>query len=109
MAYTRGELNQRITIERKQRTPDGGGGYVEAWSTVETRWALVRPMSGNERAASQQTQADANYLIVVRNPADVQHADRIMWNGDAYNVRFIKDRGSRALYLEIEAERGVLS
>ena len=104
-----GELNQRITIERKTRTPDGGGGYTETWTETAEVWALVRPMSGQERSHAQQAQTRANYLIVVRSGLDVLETDRIVWQGYRLNIRFIKRRGPRPLYLEIEAEMGAES
>jgi SPP1 family predicted phage head-tail adaptor len=112
MQYRIGELDQRITVERKERTPDGGGGFVETWTAQATIWALVRPMSGRERAHAQQTQSGGNYLVVVRRGIEIDEACRIIWSAEPdrpLNVRFVKRRGSRAAYLEIEAEMGVLS
>lgn len=108
--YRIGELDQRVAIERKTRTTDAGGGYTETWTAQSTVWALVRPMSGNERAHAQQVASGSNYLVVVRAGLDITEKDRIVWDAlpdDPLNVRFIKRRGTRPLYLEIEAEMGV--
>lgn len=109
MTYRGGELDQRVTIRSRTRAPDGAGGFSEHWSDVATVWALVRPMSGRERENADRQEASANYLIVVRYRSDVKESDSIYWRGNEYNIRFIKDRGPRALYLEMEAERGVAS
>lgn len=105
--YRPGELSQRVTFKRKAQTTDEYGTVSEALTDVATVWAHVRPMSGRERVQAQQVEANANYLVVVRNRDDLTEADVIVWRGQNLNIRFIKDRGPRAMYLEIEAERGV--
>ena len=107
MAYHTGELTERVTFRREIRTDDGMGGSEVSWQDVATRWALVRPMSGRERLAADQVEASANYLIVVRAPCDVRESDVAIWGGHTLNIRFVKRRGTRALFLEMEAEMGV--
>ncbi len=107
MAYQTGELTERVTFRREVRTDDGMGGSRSGWQDIATRWALVRPMTGRERLAADKVEASANYLIVVRAPCDVREKDIVVWGESALNVRFVKRRGTRALFLEIEAEMGV--
>lgn len=107
MAYHTGELTERVTFKREVRVDDGMGGSRSEWQDIATRWALVRPMSGRERLAADKVEANANYLIVVRAPCDVQENDIAVWKDRELNVRFVKRRGTRALFLEIEAEMGV--
>lgn len=106
MAYRIGELSERVTLQTKTRTRDDMGGYAETWTSVATCWALVRPMSGKERALAAQQQASVNYKVVVRYRA-VTTAQRLLWRGTPLNIRFIADRGPRSEFLEIEAEAGV--
>ena len=107
MAYQTGELTERVTFKREVRVDDGMGGSRSEWQDIATRWALVRPLTGRERLAADKVEASANYLIVVRAPCDVQEKDIAVWGEHALNVRFVKRRGPRALFLEIEAEMGV--
>lgn len=108
MAYASGELDQRVTLERKVKTRDGAGGATESWITYATVYALVRPMTGHERENAMREEAVANYLIVVRRRTDVVEGHRIGWNGRKLNVRFVKTR-MRKSFLEIEADMGVPS
>lgn len=107
MPYQIGELDQLVIIRREVRTPDGMGGSRLEWQDVDEVWALVRPMSGRERLAAGRVEASANYLVVVYAGTTVLANDIIVWNGIELNVRFPKNRGSRSLFLEIEAEMGV--
>lgn len=99
-----GSMDQRIELQRLSRIPDGGGGYSEEWATYAEVWAEVRPLSGRERYQAQQVEASANYRIRIYNRDDISPADRILWRGKLLNIRFIADAGSRALYLDIDAE-----
>lgn len=107
MSYQAGELDQLITIRREVRVPDGMGGSKLEWRDVAEVWAKVRPMSGRERLAAGQVEASANYLVVIYAGPAVLAKDIIVWDGKELNVRFPKRRGSRSLFLEIEAEMGV--
>ena len=53
----------------------------------------------------------ATYIVLftIYNRDDLSEVDRILWNGEAYNIRNIRREGGRKLRLVIEAERGVLS
>lgn len=107
MAYHTGELTERVTFRREVRVDDGMGGSRSEWQDIATRWALVRPLTGRERLAADKVEASANYLIVVRAPCDVREDDIGVWKGRELNIRFVKRRGARALFLELEAEMGV--
>lgn len=63
-------------------------------------------MSGRERFHADQTQPTANYMVTIRNRRDLTESDYIVWRGGEMNIRFIRDRGSRSLWLELECERG---
>lgn len=107
MPYRPGELDQRIIIERESLADDGMGGSTSVWSTHITRWALVRPASGSEKTEHDTVNARAKYVFVIRYPADVNDDDRILWDGDYYNIRYRAKPKTRGMYISIEAEREV--
>ena len=102
--YSPGELNERVTIEQITRTPDGQGGYTEAWSAVDTVWAMVRPKSGYERAQSGQVDAPVTYLVVIRYRSGMSETNRLLWRGKILNIRFIHDPGPRRQFLPIDCD-----
>lgn len=111
MAYSAGELTERVTIRRVTETKNDYGTLVESPTDFGPYWCRVRPMTGRERDHAQQTESTANYLFVFRYGVHTEHTiterDTLVWRGVEHNIRFIKDRGPRAQFLEIEAERGV--
>lgn len=105
-----GNLDQRITLQALTRSADGIGGYTSAWANIApnpTVWANVRPASAREALASDRVGASGLYIFAIRNRTDLNEADRIVWGGETYNIRSVRRRGGRGMYLEIEAERGV--
>lgn len=105
-----GELDQRISfIFEDTSQNDGFGGQEVSLNTDRTAWAKVVPRNGNERFFGEQVQATSNYMFVIRNRSDVtlEENNRILYNGEEYNIDYIPKRGDRALYIEIFATRGV--
>lgn len=102
-----GALDQRITIQRETRTPDAYGGAAIAWGALAEVWSGVRALSGRERFDLSAVEAPAMYRFTIRRRSDVTDSMRISWNEQLFNIRFIADPGARALYMTIDAERGV--
>lgn len=105
-----GKLDQRITFQRATFTPDGGGGMVRAWADLTQTpkvWAHVKAKGGREGLTEGRINATFVVVFAIRERADLSEADRIIWNGETYNIRGILRQGSRVQYLQIEAERGV--
>lgn len=102
-----GRLRHRVTQQREQQTPDGGGGFELAWTNVATFWAAVEPMVGRESLEARQLEDTITHKIVCRGPRDIKAADRILFDGRAFNVRSVKDIQERGHRIEIEADEGV--
>ena len=107
---TAGHMDQRITLQRKVLTPDGAGGTAMSWVDYASNarpWAHVQAKAGRESMTEGRMAAQFTVLFIIYNRSDVTETDRILWNGEAYNIRGIRREGGRDLRLVIEAERGV--
>lgn len=105
-----GRMDQRITLQRLVKTPDGAGGYAESWANYATNpcpWAKVTARAGRESMVEGRMAAQFTVLFEIYNRSDVVETDRILWDGVPYNIRGIRREGGRKLRLVIEAERGV--
>lgn len=110
MNFRTGELDQRITFQKRLKVPDNMGGYSFTWTDINTLssvWAHARPKNGREVAQFDRVDAEASYLFVIRNRSDIQEDYRIVWDGEFFNIRHILKPKSRDLYMQIDAERGV--
>ena len=109
--YSAGDLSQVVTFQRKSRVSDGKGGWVETWATLTgapTR-AKLRAKSGNERWASDRVEASAAYQVVTRYFAGLTDADRVVFDGEAHNIRFRNNVDFANKWLEIDVSGGVAS
>jgi len=109
MTYRAGELDQRITFQERQSVPDGMGGSTDTWVNIPTLssvWAHMRPKSGREVTQYDRVNAETSYLCVIRYRSDILEKYRILWDGESFNIRTILKPKSRALYLEMDCERG---
>ena len=103
-------MDQSIAFERLKDVSDGYGGVTRTWAELEENanvWAEVKAKSGTE--AMTEGRMNASYVVVftIYNRNDLSEKDRIVWQGERYNIRGIRRTGDRSLRLVIEAERGV--
>lgn len=104
-----GRMDQQITFQRKVQTPDGGGGVTEAWANFAsnaTVWAAVKTRVGREVMVEGRMTAQSPTTFTVHYRSDVSETDRILCDGEAYQIRNVIRHGGRKLFLEIDAERG---
>jgi SPP1 family predicted phage head-tail adaptor len=102
-----GKLDQRIAIQRETLTDDGYGGQNVSLSTLATVWAEIVPLVGREQEYGQQLQASNIVTFNIRYRDDIKLDDRVLWNGEQYNIRALPPPSTRKMYRMIEAERGV--
>lgn len=105
--YRPEELDQRVEFKSPSFVPDDVGGRVKTFVNNFDCWAKVKARSGQEYNDNDQLEADGKYTFVIRWRDDFDETNQIVWNGQAYNIRFIEQMGGRRLYLVISAERGV--
>ena len=77
---TAGEKSESITIVRDtitRSTTDGSEIRTEA--TIAARWANVKPITGREFFAGQQTQSRVSHRIMIDLLATAEAQDRVLW------------------------------
>jgi SPP1 family predicted phage head-tail adaptor len=107
-AYALGELDERVTLVSKAETLDGIGGVTTAETVYASVWAHVRalPRGQGEARQSDRVEAAGLYLVAIRNRSDVTEKHLVRWRSRDLNIRFVRSRGPRDLYLELECELG---
>lgn len=102
-----GKLDQRITLQAQTATPDGIGGVTQGWVTIGTVWARAGAVRASEAMAEGRMNAEAQVRFTIRARGDLTERHRIIWRGVAYNIRGIPLPQTRALYMDVIADRGV--
>lgn len=96
-----GELDRLLSLRRPVRTPDGMGGATVTYETVARLWAKVRPMSGRERFAAAQIQAESTYVITIRRRSDILETDVLEGPMGVFDIQFI-GREDRSPYWDLQ-------
>lgn len=95
MTFTAQELNHRITFERQQTVQDPNGDIITEWVQVAAVFARVDPMLGREYLANKATQSEAVTKFTTRYLSGVTTADRLVHDGEPWNMQSIINVGGR--------------
>lgn len=109
--YTAGQLREVVSIEAKTRTPDGMGGFTEAWAAVSgapTR-AMITAAPGSGRFGFMRQVPGNTYKMVTRGFANGTAAQRVIWKGREYGVLGVVDPDGRGVWSEWRISDGVAS
>jgi len=107
-------LNRTLTLQERQMTPDGQGGFDVAWVTLGHLPAAVDARSGRERFGGERVSSSISTRITVRaapigatsRPSPQQ---RFLEDTRIYAIRAVGEADVDGLYLECWAEEGVLT
>ncbi|MGB0660655.1 MAG: head-tail adaptor protein [Mangrovicoccus sp.] len=59
-------LTRKLELQTASRIADGAGGFSEAWQTLGTLWADVKPRAGRSAALGEVAVSTATHGITVR-------------------------------------------
>nr|WP_313010700.1 phage head closure protein [Brucella intermedia] len=88
-----GKLDRKITIERKTKTKTPTGGIVESWLDVATMRAEIVQQSATEFLTGYGEAENGSIVFRLRYLGGITTADRVTYNGTAYNLKEIKELG----------------
>ena len=105
-----GQYRHRVDIQDWSEVRDEEtGGFVEAWTTVFADVpARIAPASGKEFLAAAAIQSEIVARIVIRHRPGLNAKQRILHNGDIYNVyAWLPDQESGKDFVSAPCSRGV--
>ncbi|MEM8581427.1 MAG: head-tail adaptor protein [Pseudomonadota bacterium] len=70
------KLNRMLKLEERQQTPDGAGGFSEAWVTLGTLWAQIDSRTGREAARRPAAMVSLTNLRITVRGAPAGHPQR---------------------------------
>lgn len=79
-------LNTSVEVWRATRTPDGGGGYEEAWVLVDTIRARISQPTARERLIADQAQAKLDTVVYAPDGADIRRNDELRQPSRSFQV-----------------------
>jgi hypothetical protein len=96
--------DETVDVEEVVRTPDGLGGWTEAWSpTIEDLPCHVWALSGDEidEYAKKQVEADYGLMCAVQTAPVILEANRVNWGGRLFDITFIQEVFFKSPYMAL--------
>ena len=102
-----GRLRHRLVLQSKSEARDAYGGAIITWSTQDTVWGAIEPLSGNEYFAQDQIQSESKVRIVIRYQANVDTTWRVSHNGLYYDIQDVLNHDTRNRQITLMCSQGV--
>ncbi|MCW7542012.1 phage head closure protein [Aquabacterium sp. A7-Y] len=104
---TAGELDQRITLQRRGTVKDGYGQEVVAWEDEAAVWAKAEPLQGREFFAAAQAQSEVTVRFTIRYRPGVVPTLRVLWRGQPHGISSVIDVKGKRQWLQLMCSQGV--
>ena len=105
-------LSRLLTLEERQRAPDGAGGFSDTWVPLGELWAELKAGSGGERRGEAVTLSTASYRITVRAapqgaPSRPKPDQRFRDGSRVFRILAVSDGHPKARFLTCHAREEV--
>lgn len=102
LAVFQSMLISDVAISRRQRSPDGQGGWPFTYEAVGTVRGRIRPASSSEREAAQKEERQITHVLYVVAGTDIERGDRVTVDGLTVDVEAIREPSRAGHHLEID-------
>ena len=86
MSVRAGRLRHRVAIQSQSTTLDDYGEATGSWSTGDTVWAAVEPVSGSERDIGEGKAGIVSHRVVMRYNSSVSPKKRLLFGSRVLNI-----------------------
>lgn len=101
-----GDMRERVMVQKEVDNPDNaGGGLQPTWTTIETVWAQISPVSSATRIMTMDQalqithRVTMRYLSALAVPAASRY--RLIWNGAEMRIAGVTNPDARQRFIEI--------
>lgn len=77
-----GKHQHRLTLQRRSRTTDGGGGAASSWTDVDTVFGRIESTGGSERLFGDQVEGRTTNTITIRHRRGLNTDYRVKYSFD---------------------------
>ena len=90
-----GPLRKQVTLRSKSTNTDAVGQPIETFTTYDTVWAQIDPVSGNEIINAEQQSGEITHKVKIRYTSAVVVTDRVFFGLrilEILSIRNIQER-----------------
>ena len=100
-----GELDQRVTLQRREQGEDEAGQPFDAWVNVATVWAAVRPLRANDLIRADALTNIMDVKVTLRYRPGITSAMRVQHGTDTYLIESVANVNSANREVELLCKR----
>ena len=94
-----GALRNEMSLQARQTTPDGSGGFTEDWVETARVFARIEPVSADSYFGAGQKLETTSHRITMRYRADVASGMRLEKSGRVFSILTVSDPDESGRYL----------
>ena len=95
-------LNNTFTVARRDRAPDGQGGWAISYEAIGTVEGRIRPASGSERDVADREERQITHVLYVLAGEDVARGDRVTCGDLVVEVLGVREPSEAGHHYEID-------
>ena len=100
-----GELDQRVTLQRREQGEDEAGQPFEDWLPYLSAWAAVYPLRGREIVAADAVASITDVRVIIRYRPGITPAMRVQHGTDTYWIESVANVASAGREIELLCKR----
>ena len=100
-------LRHRVSIQTDRGSVDTYGEPTHSWSTDETVWAMVEPLSGNEQDIGEGQAGIITHRVMMRYTANATPKKRLLFGSKVLGIESVINHMERNEYLVLECKEEV--
>lgn len=104
-----GKLRHRIVIQKPTLSTDSIGGKTETWSTLDTVFAAIEPVSANQTWMAERLEHRVTHKITIRYRDDLTSDMRIYFDSRYFYIQGFRKILETDHWSEIMAAEGEAS
>jgi len=79
-------LDRPLRLERPEPTPDGRGGWIEAWALLREGRGRLVPLSGRDLQAAGRAEARVSHALYLPPGSGARPGDRVVLGARLFRV-----------------------
>ena len=96
-----GRLKHRLEIQTESTTLDVYGEPTSGWSTDETVWAALEPISGTERDIGEGLAGIVSHRVLMRYTANATPKKRLKYGARIFGIESVLNHDEKNAHLRI--------
>ena len=84
-----GRYRHRITLQNATITRDEYGGVIRTWRDLDTVWAAVDTLKGDEYFTARTLRNAVSYRVTLRYRSDLTPHHRLLFEGRTFDIEAV--------------------